>query len=622
MLATLLASTPLVEESWKLCSQANREAQQSYIIKQFGGVCYVAFSGVQNLAGFDPNCSFLVPIHSNGLFSGLHQEQVEEDDDHVQGKAAMVHAGLLHLFLSFYNNPSFQSQIMEITSKSKSVVFSGHSVGGTIASLAALWLLSSLHLISSSLAVICITFGSPMLGNESLSKAILQERWGGNFLHVVGQHDIVPRLLFTPLPRLNPHLHHFFDFWQFSMASQFFKQHSVQFCDERAAADLFHVVLNSLEEQTRGIQNSPFWPFGSYIFCTGKGSISVDNAVSVVKLLYMMLGKSSPSSTIDDHLNYENYVSRISWQILSSNDFMEGDLPESSYEAGITLALQSSDIAPCEPVFGAAKDCLKMAKQMGRTPSLNCANLAIGLSKITPLRAQIEWYKATCDASDDQMGYYDSFKQRGASKKEFKVNMNRHKLARFWNDVISMLESNQLPHDFHKRLKWVNASHFYKLLVEPLDIAEYYKSGEHLRKGHYMSHGRPKRYKIFDKWWNDAEASANPGNSRSSFASLTQDSCFWARVEEARDCLNRVQREGDVRIQSLLLENINKFDQYAREMVDRKEVSIDVLAKNSSYKLFVEEWKKLKFQLQILPSHFPSFPDGEGSSSRAYIVGK
>lgn len=263
-----------------------------------------------------------------------------------------------------------------------------------------------------------------------------------------------------------------------------------------------------------------------------------------------------------------------------------------------------------------------MAKQMGRTPSLNCANLAIGLSKITPLRAQIEWYKATCDDSDDQMGYYDSFKQRGASKKNSKVNMNRHKLARFWNDVISMLEKNQLPYDFHNRSKWVNASQFYKLLVEPLDIAEYYRCGEHLRKGHYIENGRERRYKIFDKWWRDRKPGANPGNSRSKFASSTQDSCFWARVEEARDWLNRVRSEGDTRTRSLLMENINKFDQYARGMVDRKEVSIDVLAKNSSYNLFVEEWRDLKSQLQLLPTHLPRFLDGGGSSSFDYILGK
>lgn len=274
----------------------------------------------------------------------------------------------------------------------------------------------------------------------------------------------------------------------------------------------------------------------------------------------------------------------------------------------------------------AANDCLKMAKQMGSRPNLNCANLAIGLSKINPLRAQIEWYKATCDDSDDHLGYYDSFKQRGASKKEFKVNMNRIKLSKFWDEVIAMLERNQLPYDFPKRSKWVNAAQFYKLLVEPLDIAEYYRRGEHLIKGHYMVHGRERRYIIFDKWWNDRQVQEdNTCKIRSTFASLTQDSCFWAKVEEARDWLNcvRSERSRDARNQSVLWDGINKFYQYAKGMIERREVSKDVLAKNSSYNLFVEEWRELKSQLQLLPTHFPAgFLDGEGSSSLDYILGK
>ena len=106
MLATLLASTPLLEESWKLCGQANAEAPQSYGTKQMGHVTYIAFSGIQMLAGLDPSCSNLVPIESsaNGLFSSLHR--------HGEGKEpVMVHAGLLHLFLSFYSSPIFHNQV-------------------------------------------------------------------------------------------------------------------------------------------------------------------------------------------------------------------------------------------------------------------------------------------------------------------------------------------------------------------------------------------------------------------------------------------------------------------------------------------------------------------------------
>lgn len=258
------------------------------------------------------------------------------------------------------------------------------------------------------------------------------------------------------------------------------------------------------------------------------------------------------------------------------------------------------------------QDCLKMARRMGRTPNLNCANLAIRLSRITPYRAEIEWYKACCDQADDQMGYYDSFKLRGASKRDSRVNMNRHKLAGFWNSVIYMLENNQLPYDFLRREKWVNAAQFYKLLVEPLDIAEYYRTGMHRIKGHYGTQGRERRYQIFDKWWHDRRVAEEGNKKRSKFASLTQDSCFWANVEEARELLDNIRCESDVMKRVWLCDKINDFELYAKKLIESKEVSKDVLVKNSSYGLWMEEWRELKSQMQqLFPSQFPSFLDGE-----------
>lgn len=221
-------------------------------------------------------------------------------------------------------------------------------------------------------------------------------------------------------------------------------------------------------------------------------------------------------------------------------------------------------------------------------PHLNSAYLAISLSKHVPLRAQIEWFKRLCDKSDEQMGYYDSFKQRGTSKKGARINLNRLTLAAFWDNVISMLESNQLPDDFAERNKWVNTSQFYKLLVEPLDIAEYYRTGQHLAHGHYLKNSRAKRYEIFDRWWRGRKGGDGVNNNRSTYASLTQDTCFWARVEEARDWFDQV-RSGCCMQSAVLWKDIEKFEKYAKRLVERKEVSIDVLAKNSSFSLLMKE---------------------------------
>ncbi|KAM7512406.1 hypothetical protein LguiB_011281 [Lonicera macranthoides] len=616
MLATILASTSLLSDSWNLCSHASASAStdvaaESFVVEEVGDVTYMAFTGVRAVAGMDPGMKNLVPLEvAGGLFSGLQSRRQDAGEE----EPAMVHAGFLNLFLAVYRSTNFQNQILEIMNKNKPVVFTGHSIGGTIASLSALWLLSSLQSLSTSLSILCITFGSPLLGNEPLSTSILRHRWVGNFCHVVTKLDIVPRILFAPLAPLAPHLHSLLQYWHLSMTSPNLRDLRVP-PPEQLKSELFHFVLDHVGENARegggaARRGSGFWPFGNFLFCSDDGAVCVDNGVAIVKLLYLMLTVGCPSSSVEDHIKYGEYVGKVSMQFLKRSGFGEGELPQSSYEAGITLALQSSGISSQERVSELAKDCLKMAKRMGRAPNLNSANLAIGLSKINPLRAQIEWYKASCEESEDQMGYYDSFKQRGASRKGSKVNMNRIKLAVFWDELIHMLETNQLPHDFHYRAKWINASQFYKLLVEPLDIAEYYRSGVHRKKGHYITHGRERRYEIFDRWWRDRRVTGEEHNKkRSKFASLTQDTCFWAHVEEAREWLESVRRESDPIKRSLLWENIGTFEEYARRMVEMKEVSIDVLLKNSSYSLWAEELGELKLQLQQFP-RFPGFLGG------------
>lgn len=250
-----------------------------------------------------------------------------------------------------------------------------------------------------------------------------------------------------------------------------------------------------------------------------------------------------------------------------------------------------------------ARQWLKTSKRAGRRPSLICAQLATKLGRITPCRAQIEWYKAVFDTD---MGYYDAFKQQRSAKKYSKANMYRIKLGQFWDRVLAMLDAGQLPHDFHRRAKWVNAARFYQLLVEPLDIANYHRHRLHRTRGRYLTHGRERRYELFDRWWQekgrtgcDIITSSASRRRRSKFAGLTQDPCFWARVEEARELTESARGERDTTELAMMLEELQEFERYSGELVESKEVSVDVLAPQSSYTIWVEEWNQLKVRDEI-----------------------
>lgn len=247
------------------------------------------------------------------------------------------------------------AQMEELMKKSKSIVITGHFIQGTTASLATLWLLSYLQSIDSSLSVLCITFGSPMFGNESLSRAILRERWDGNFCNIVGHYDLMPRLLFTPLSHLSPRLHSLLQYWHWSVASPGYRELALQLHDD-AKAEIYRSVVTDLENFLRGKEGEMatsclFWPIGSYFFCSEEGAICIDNVSSIIKMMYLLLTMGSPNCCIEDHLKYGDYVERVSFQFLNRRNFMPGDLPESCYEAGMALALQSSGIGiqvkPC-----------------------------------------------------------------------------------------------------------------------------------------------------------------------------------------------------------------------------------------------------------------------------------
>lgn len=599
MAANFLASTNVLLESWNTCNYANSPVSEGFVINQNGPVGLVGFSGLKYLRhGFGPNLNGMVGLQG-GPFDGLFPGPGRHSDDNDE--PIMVHAGLLDLFLGVYGTPSFQTQMKILLEKSKSIIITGHSIGGALASLTALWLLSNRFATTSSPPqILCITFGSPLLGNKSLSKSLLLHRWAGNFCHVVLKHDIVPRLLFAPSDSTNSHLRALLEYIQLSMSGLQFTNLPLQVSDEMRAQ-----LLSFASAYTDAVANydaaavaGVFWPFGSYLLCADDGAICVDNSVSVVKLLHlMMMGTSDVVSCLEDHLKYGGCVEKLSFQFLMNKGCLQGGVHDSSYDAGLALALQSSGFASQELIYEQAKESLKMAKQVGAIPNLNSAKLAITLAKITPHRAQIEWYKTCCDNDDTQLGYYDSFKQRQASKRDNQVNMFRIKLANFWDSVISKIDNNELPHDFHKRRKFINASHFYQLLVEPLDIAEYYRSGEHLRRGHYLSNGRDRRHEVFSKWWREREVVEEKSKKRSKFASLTQDSCFWARVEEARELLEKVKNEKNSTNVAQLWEGIDGFERYARELVERKEVSCDVVARNSSYRLWAEQVTELRSQL-------------------------
>lgn len=103
-----------------------------------------------------------------------------------QNRKCKVHSGFLECFLSVKNKIN---KILELIQNEKlPVFFTGHSLGGAIATLAAV----DAKMSYQNLNITCVTFGSPKPGDKNFS--LLYSSLGISTYRVVNSNDIVPSL--------------------------------------------------------------------------------------------------------------------------------------------------------------------------------------------------------------------------------------------------------------------------------------------------------------------------------------------------------------------------------------------------------------------------------------------
>lgn len=216
----------------------------------------------------------------------------------------------------------------------KQIVFAGHSSGGPIAILAALWCLECCRTILNGkldrlVYPYCMTFGSPLVGDRIWSHALRRENWVCYFLHFVMKYDVVPRMMLAPLSSIQELLQAIFGF--INPKSLYYQSEAVSRSSD--ALNFFMTVMRSascvasyaacnlkgctnllLETVSNIVQLSPYRPFGTYIFCTGNRKLVViENPDAVLQLLFYSSQLSSEAEaavvvprSLNDHLLYRN----------------------------------------------------------------------------------------------------------------------------------------------------------------------------------------------------------------------------------------------------------------------------------------------------------------------------
>jgi len=220
------------------------------------------------------------------------------------------------------------------------------------------------------------------------------------------------------------------------------------------------------------------------------------------------------------------------------------------------------------------------------------------LNQIKIKMAQLEWYKKF--SKNKEIGYYDCYKNQ-LWRRDRDVTRLKKFLTNYWKNLVESAQRKPQKEGAFIGAAWLYAGRNYRRMVEPLDIAEYYRENGNRD---YQTHGRSRHYILLEQWQEEDDAkklTSSPNNKKKEDVAgiLTEDSCFWAKVEDALISCKLLKAETSCPVEKQSAkENLDMFEQYAMEQIINYAVSPEIFLKQSS---FVKWWKL--FQGIIETSH-------------------
>ncbi|KAF3778870.1 EDS1B protein [Nymphaea thermarum] len=572
-MAKLMLSTGVLQKGWNCVTELQKQQPpHPFSVNHFPRFTIVAFSSsaapvLDEAQGRLDRSLELLDENSSSPLAFL----VTRDNTQIS-----IHRSSHSAFLQFLLNEDLKTQLKELqlkkpgNQKQTQLILVGRSLGGSVAALFALWLLKnqSERRDAQIITPICITYGSPFIGDAGLQRAISKvEKLKSHFWHVVGDEDVVPRAFVVP-----------------RLASQ--------------------VVPGAPAE---------FKPFGTYFLCSRFGCTCIDHPDSVLDLLQISfpnLGDVDPAQLHVQEYDYGAVLQQLKGKIKKkSNAQAQGN---SSIQIGLSLQLQALGIIAHEHQRcfnvkqGAAQlliemECRETVVDIRRKGAQN-PNKKFNDAK--KQMALLEWYMKRCE--EGEMDYYDCFKERSAERDYDVINF-KNILNRYWKEKVEEAENNPQTSDVPLRDRFLFSGTTYRLMVEPLDIADYYRKP---RNRDYMNKKRAPHYVTLEKWHEDSLKSKKEEPKEMKAKTLTEDSCFWAHVEEAALMVKELKgrrEKGDMEL-DVLRNELKNFEGYVWKLISNFSLSTTVFSENSS---FMKWWKQYESELKH-NSEFTSYMKSGG----------
>ncbi|GMI68423.1 hypothetical protein HRI_000511600 [Hibiscus trionum] len=467
------------------------------------------------------------------------------------GNSSCIHKAAIALFDDHFD------ELLQLKNQCggsvKPLIVTGHSLGGSVASLFTLWLLESLD-ISKVKRPLCLTFGSPLLGDKGFQQAISEHpAWNSCFLHVAAtSQDSIPGLFIAPSHYLNSAI-------------------------EASKSDYYK-------------------PFGTFLLCCENGCTCSENPEAVSEVLMVFGTEDAANEERTIHV-YGRIVEQLEWAIFRKGISQLGKPMLSSLQAGTTLQLEAIRIRNeqnHQQKSDELDNLIKKLEELEVTRLLNKRKVFDPAKKLNDIKikmAYLEWYKKVAKAKGT--GYYDFYKNR-LTRRDHDIIRHKKFLTNNWEEIVAQAEKKPQKQLVHLRSRWLYSGTTCRRMIEPLDIADYYRNGG----TNYVTNGRSHHYIKLEQWFEEDEkqsgVSVDTNKKPNVDAILTSDSCFWAHVEEARlRCKSMEAADIGIEERGSWRQKLKEFEAYVMEQIKKSAVSSEIFLKGSSFMQWWKEYGKI-----------------------------
>ncbi|XP_016649281.1 PREDICTED: senescence-associated carboxylesterase 101-like [Prunus mume] len=453
----------------------------------------------------------------------------------------------------------------EISRSNSLVIITGYSMGGCVATLFTLWLLESLNLLKAN-RPLCITFGSPLIGDENLRKCVSQfPAWTSCFLHVASIQDPVPKLFLSPNP----------------------------------------TALGT------GTKVGSYKPFGTFLLCSDSGCACFEDPDLILELVAAnSQGDQTQYPNVGiQFFDYGQLLERLKLKAFCKDVFELAESDRVPLKASIITQLAAIFGVPQSQALQQQQPNINILKKMMETHEYKLAiqktkisNAAKKLNDMKVNMVYLEWYKK--DSKGREIGYYDMYKNK-RNRSDFNVQEFKKKLSNYWQDAVEEVENKPQKEGAAFRTRWLMGGTTYRRMMEPLHIAEYYKDND----GKNYIEKRPGHFILLEKWLKDEEKgkvaerirrgeTVEDGPSKSKAqnvaSSLTDDSCFWAHVEEALILCNQLEKgQPSFQEKEQCKQKLREFEEYVLDSLKNFAVTPDIFLKYSSFMAWWKQYNKI-----------------------------